>query len=117
MKKVISIILVTVMLFAAAFPAMSVFAETIQHEDGQHDFVFKEKVLSTCEASGYDLYICACGAYEQRNMVSPSGHFDGNDDGKCDACGEQLPMYFIKHLIYLFLEFMKMVFGITPAKG
>lgn len=44
----------------------------------QHEFEFSKTVAATCEAEGYDLYICSkCGAQEQRNKTSALGHTAG----------------------------------------
>ena len=50
-----------------------------------HLHSFSETVLPTCEAEGYDIYICSrCGEEKHQNPVSATGHI-WNDD-KCEIC-------------------------------
>lgn len=109
-KKFISLILSVILIMGVAMPL----AVTAQAQDTcTHNFVYRETVARTCSGRGYEVFVCPnCGAYEQRNMLEPTGHVDENDDGRCDNCDEQLPMYFIKHFIFLLLEFIKTILKI-----
>ena len=42
--------------------------------DHQHEFKFVKTVEPTCEDIGYDIYTCACGTSEHRNVVDALGH-------------------------------------------
>ena len=110
MKKTISLLLALVLMFCTMLPlAVTAAAE----EACEHNYVLSETVERTCSGRGYQVYTCTkCAAYEMRNIQEPIGHIDENDDGRCDNCDEELPMYFLKHFIYLLLEFIKTVLKI-----
>lgn len=48
--------------------------EVVETETTEHDYIFTERVESTCIADGYTIYVCAeCGA-EKRETIPANGH-------------------------------------------
>ena len=57
-----------------------------------HDYTVESEVPATCLDGGSVTYICSrCGAHNTEETV-PLGHTDGNGDGFCDRCGEEMPV-------------------------
>ncbi len=56
------------------------------HYNHKHTFE-TASVASTCTEEGYTTYTCVCG-YTETEIVSPTGHTDTDNDGKCEVCSE-----------------------------
>lgn len=58
---------------------------------GSHSYKTVETVAPTCTDKGYTVYSCTnCGDTYKADYTDAKGHSDGNGDGTCDECGENL---------------------------
>lgn len=78
--------------------------ETSEHN---HDFVFKGTVEKTCNQKGLDLYQCACGQVQWKNVVDKANHIidkkyycsQGLASALCEVC--QTLVYFEEDVVDL----------------
>lgn len=70
----------------------------------------------TCTEQGYTVYTCKCGDNYIDDYVDATGHSDGDNDGYCDECNEQLCDHTchksgLAKFFFKFVLFFQKIFG------
>ena len=78
----------------------------------------------TCTDQGFTTYTCSCGDSYVDGYVDATGHNDGNKDGSCDECGEDLTVNcshschssgFV-NFFWKIINFLQKLFGVQSAR-